>query len=167
MGTRRSGSERRARRRSNGLTVLLLIAAPLSLLFMPTAILLAVGLVPTAVAFVVDRDPDKTAPMTVGALNFVGVMVFAIDLWRGRHSLSGVMALLGDPFTWLGMYGAAAVGWALYYGIPPAVAMWTAMRAEARINRLRERQQDLAEEWGPEVRGEPATDAPAPSRRGV
>ncbi|HEV7372136.1 hypothetical protein [Arenibaculum sp.] len=161
MAAQRGGTaRRRARSKGNGLTVLLLIVVPMSLLFMPTAVLLAVGLVPTAVAFVIDRDPDKTAPMTVGALNFVGVMVFAIQLWQGRHSLAGVMTLLGDPFTWLGMYGAAAVGWALYYGIPPAVAMWTAMRAETRIARLREHQQDLAEEWGPEVRGEPAGDAP-------
>lgn len=162
MAARRSGTARRARSKGNGLTVLLLIVVPLSLLFMPTAVLLAVGLVPTAVAFVIDRDPDKTAPMTVGALNFVGVMVFAIRLWRGQHTLSGVMALLGDPFTWLGMYGAAAVGWALYYGIPPAVAMWTAMRAETRIGRLREHQQELMEEWGSEVHGEPTADAPKP-----
>jgi hypothetical protein len=136
------------------MTAALLLSVPLGLLFMPTALLMAVGLVPTAVAYIADRDPDKTAPLTVGALNFVGVMAFAIGLWQRDHTLAGAMRVLGDPFAWLGMYGAAAVGWALYNGIPPMVAMWIAMRAETRIRQLEEQQREIAREWGPEVRGE-------------
>lgn len=150
---RRAGKLRQGRKGGPMMTMLLL-CLPLGLLFMPTALLMLVGLVPTAVAYVADRDPDKTAPLTVGAMNLVGVMPFAIGLWQRDHTLAGAMRVLGDPFSWLGMYGAAAVGWALYNGIPPMVAMWIAMRAEGRIQHLEEHQRDLVREWGPEVRGE-------------
>ncbi|HSK39212.1 MAG TPA: hypothetical protein VK943_05550 [Arenibaculum sp.] len=150
----RARPRRRAKKGGASGTVALVLLLPLVMLFMPTALLMAVGLVPTMVAFIVDRDPDKTAPMTVGAMNFVGVMAFAISLWRTGNTLDGALALLADPFTWLGMYGAAGVGWALYHGIPPAVAMWIAVRAQAKITRIEGRQDELVEEWGPEVSGE-------------
>ena len=152
MQAGRTARHRMGRRKRSPLTAALALAFPLGLLFMPTALLVVAGMVPTAVAYVADRDPDKTAPLTVGALNFVGVMAFAIGLWQHDHTLAGVLRVLGDPFTWLGMYGAAAVGWALYNGIPPMVAMWIAMRAESRIHQLEEYQRDLVREWGGEVR---------------
>jgi hypothetical protein len=147
---------RRRANRSGAITTGLLIVVPLSLVFMPTAILMAAGMIPTLVAFLADRDPERTAPMTVGALNFVGCMAFVIRLWQGNNTLAGALAMLSDPFVWFGMYGAAAVGWGFYYGIPPVVAGWIAMRAQARIDKLKAEQEALVAEWGPEVRGEPA-----------
>ena len=36
--------------------------------------------------------------------------------------MAALTKVLTDPFAWLVMYGAAGLGWTLYYGIPPAVA---------------------------------------------
>ncbi len=152
------GRRGRGRDRSGVITTALLILVPLSLVFMPTAMVVAAGMIPTLVAYLIDRDPEKTAPLTVGALNFVGCMVFVISLWQGSHTIAGAMRLLSDPFVWFAMYGAAAVGWAVYYGVPPMVAAWIAMRAESRIQSLRDEQANLVKEWGPEVRGEPEAD---------
>ncbi|WP_207479491.1 hypothetical protein [Arenibaculum pallidiluteum] len=147
-GRRRSGE------RGGPVTLFLLIVVPLSLIFMPTALVIGAGLIPTAVAFLIDRDPDKTAPMTVGAVNFVGAMAFVIQLWQREHSLAAALAILSNPFAWAGMYGAAALGWGIYYAVPPMVAGFSAMRAQARIDKLREQQAALVAEWGPEVKGE-------------
>ena len=59
------------------------------------------------------------------------------------------------------MYGAAGLGWAIYYGIPPAVAGWVVLRAEARIAQRIKEQQELIALWGTEVNGlvEEAKDA--------
>ena len=46
------------------------------------------------------------------------------------------------------MYGAAAMGWMLFLGLPGAVAMFRALNAKRRIYMLRERQKDLINEWG-------------------
>ena len=146
-------SRSRRKQSSSATITALVILLPAGLIFMPMAVLLAVGMIPTAVAYVVDRDPDKTAPMTVGALNFVGVVAYAIALWQTGHSMAALTRLLTDPFTWLVMYGSAALGWGLYYGIPPAVAGWITMRAESRIARRVAEQQELVAEWGREVTG--------------
>jgi len=113
------------------------------------------------VAYVVDRDPEKTAPMTVGALNFVGVVTFLINLWQAGHTMAALSKVMSDPFAWLVMYGAAGLGWSLYYGIPPAVAGWITLRAQSRIARRVEEQQELVAHWGSEVNGivEDAKDA--------
>ena len=149
----RGGSGRRRKGNSSGMVTALVILFPAGLIFLPSAILLVVGMIPTAVAYVVDRDPDKTAPMTVGALNFVGVVAFVISLWQGGHTMGALSKVMSDPFSWLVMYGAAGMGWALYYGIPPAVAGWITLRAENRIAKRLGEQQELIAEWGPEVSG--------------
>jgi hypothetical protein len=138
---------------SSGIVTVLLILFPAGLIFLPSTILLAAGMIPTAVAYVVDRDPDKTAPMTVGGLNLAGVVTFLISLWQAGHTMAALSKVLTDPFAWLVMYGAAGLGWALYYGIPPAVVGWVVMRAESRISQRIEEQQELIALWGTEVNG--------------
>ena len=149
-----AGRGRKKRKRSSsGIVTVLLILFPAGLIFLPSTILLAAGMIPTAVAYVVDRDPDKTAPMTVGGLNLAGVVTFLISLWQAGHTMAALSKVLTDPFAWLVMYGAAGLGWAIYYGIPPAVAGWVVLRAEARIAQRIEEQQELIALWGTEVNG--------------
>jgi hypothetical protein len=125
------------------MVTMLLILMPIGLIFLPTTVLIAVGMIPTVVAYVVDRDPDKTAPMTVGGLNFAGVFAFTISLWQAGHSMTALTRILTD----------AGLGWTLYYGIPPAVAGWIILRAEARIAKRIEEQGELIALWGTEVNG--------------
>jgi hypothetical protein len=151
-----SGAKRGRKRRkgsSNGIVTVLLILFPAGLIFLPSTILLALGMIPTAVAYVVDRDPDKTAPMTVGGLNFAGVVTFLISLWQAGHTMAALSKVLTDPFAWLVMYGAAGLGWSIYYGVPPAVVGWVVLRAEARIAQRIEEQRELVALWGTEVDG--------------
>ena len=147
------GSRRKGKGSSSGMVTMLLILMPIGLIFLPTTVLIAVGMIPTVVAYVVDRDPDKTAPITVGGLNFAGVFAFTISLWQAGHSMTALTRILADPFAWLVMYGAAGLGWTLYYGIPPAVAGWIILRAEARIAKRIEEQGELIALWGTEVNG--------------
>jgi hypothetical protein len=151
-----SGARRKrkgGKRNSSGMMTVLLIMLPAGLIFLPSTILLAVGMIPTAVAYVTDRDPEKTAPMTVGGLNLAGVAAFLITLWKAGHTMTALTRILTDPFAWLVMYGAAGLGWALYYGIPPAVAGFITLRAERRIAQRIEEQRDLIALWGSEVNG--------------
>jgi hypothetical protein len=149
-----SGHGRKRRKgSSSGMMTVLLILFPVGLIFLPSTILLVVGMIPTVVAYVVDRDPEKTAPMTVGGLNLAGVVTFVISLWQTGHSMAALSKVLTDPFAWLVMYGAAGLGWTLYYGIPPAVAGWITLRAEARIAQRIEEQRELIDLWGTEVNG--------------
>src|SRR4051812_23632705 len=150
-----ASSRRRTGRQGGGTLVLVLVVVlPLLAAFLPTAILLGVGMVPTLVAFIIDRDPEKTAPLTVGAMNIVGVMVPILQLWKSANTVQAAVIQLSHPLTLMMMYLAAAVGWGIYYGVPPAVAGFVTLRAENRIAKLEQEQKELVEEWGPEIAGE-------------
>ena len=56
----------RKRKKKGGALTLILLIIPAALIVLPTSILFGVGMIPTIVAYVVDRDPDKSAPITVG-----------------------------------------------------------------------------------------------------
>lgn len=137
--------------------VILIAIGVFGLLFtLPTVFLIVVGMIPTFAAFLVDRRREKYTTLCVGAMNFVGVLPFAIKLWSEDHSYDMAFSLLADPFVWLTMLGAAALGWAIFMVAPGIVGMFYGMRVEQRIERLQKRQKDLVEEWGPGVAGNDA-----------
>lgn len=144
----------RKKKKKGGALTLILLIIPAALIVLPTTILFGIGMIPTIVAYVVDRDPDKSAPITVGGLNFCGCMPFAIDLWKHQHTIGAAAKIFADPLAWLVMYSAAAVGWGLYYGIPPLVAGMEVTRAEKRVEVLKQKKVALVQEWGPDVAGD-------------
>lgn len=142
--------------RGNGSSLLLLILlAPAVLLLMPTSALLAAGLVPTFVAYIIDRDPEKSATTTVAAMNLCGITPFIVRLWQKGHEMEVSMRMLADPGTWLVMFGAAAIGWLMYFFIPQIIAAFIAMRNEARIRDLEDKRSALIADWGPDIMAKP------------
>ena len=134
-------------------TIIFVIVAIGAVLFLPSMMLLVVGMIPTLAAMLTDRRREKYATLCVGCMNFTGVLPFMVELWTRDHSYDHAFAIMASPFTWLVMFGAAAIGWAIYFVAPGIVGMFIAMRADQRVQRLRRRQRDLVEEWGPGVAG--------------
>lgn len=92
-------SRKRPKKSGSRVWLFLLLVLPAALVILPTSILFGVGMIPTMVAYVVDRDPEKSAPITVGGLNFCGCMPFAIDLWKHNHTIMAAMKVFGDPLS--------------------------------------------------------------------
>lgn len=134
-------------------TILFVLVAGGAVMFLPSVLILGIGMTPTLAAMLTDRRREKYATLCVGCMNFTGVLPFMVELWTQEHSYENAFRLIADPFTWLVMFGAAAIGWAIYFVAPGIVGMFIAMRADQRIERLRRRQRDLVEEWGPGVAG--------------
>ena len=130
---------------------LLCLAGLVLVLAPPIFIVAAAGMVPTAAACMTDREPGRYAVISVGAMNFVGVAPFIGEVWAGSRSLHAAFEVLVDPLTWLVMYGAAALGWALLAVMPSVAAAYLRIAAEARRQRLLGRQSRLVDEWGKEV----------------
>lgn len=127
------------------MVVLLLVVAG------PTALVIVVGMLPTIVAFVIDRSRKKYAPLCVTGMNFSGVIPSLLTLWFGENSFSAAIDLILDPMMLLIMYGAAAFGWLLFIAIPPVVAAFISVLRERRVAYLRGVQKRIVEEWGEEV----------------
>jgi len=133
--------------------IFFLILGVIGLFTLPTILVMGIGMLPTLGALITDRRKEKYATLCVGAMNFTGVLPFMIQLWTEDHSYEHAFQVIAQPVTWLAMYGAAALGWAIYFVAPGIVGMFIGMRTEQRIQRLRRRQRDLVEEWGPGVAG--------------
>ena len=129
--------------------------------FPESIVLLLVGLLPTMVAFVVDKSSGKYATLCVGTMNITGIFPSIFALWTGQNNFSQAIQIITDIFDLVIMYGAAGLGWILYIIIPSAVGALLNIIAERRINRLRNQQKELINEWGkdvaiqPEVENEP------------
>jgi hypothetical protein len=143
-------------------TIILLVVAGLLVFTLPTVLILCVGMLPTVAAFLIDRRREKYTTLCVGSMNFVGVIPFLATLWTEDHSFDMAFTILGDPLGWLIMLGSAGIGWAIYFVAPNIVAMFMAARIEQRIEKLKNRQVELVEEWGPGVSGNEDEDSKAP-----
>lgn len=119
--------------------------------FLPTVLLLALAMLPTFVATVVDRAPGKYGGITVGGMNFAGVAPYLMALWTGPNDIPAALMIVSDVFALLVIFGASAIGWLLYSMTPAFVGAFMGMTSSHRIAALRSKQQDLIREWGPEV----------------
>ena len=128
--------------------VLMGLAAPFML---PTVVLILIGLIPTYVALATDNDPQKSGAVSVGAMNFAGILPFILDLWKKGQTLPNAFHVLGEPNTWLIILGASAIGQLVVYAIPQAIATLTLTSAETRVKLLKKNLEALKEAWGPEV----------------
>jgi len=133
----------------------------------PTVMVLFVGMLPTLVAFLIDRTDEKFATFCVGGVNFSGVFPQLMDLWNGDHSIAAALSILSDVFIIATMYGAAAFGWMLFMSLPPVVASVLNVLSQTRLAALRAIQRDLVEEWGEEVRGDSEEEAESGAETGT
>jgi hypothetical protein len=117
---------------------------------LPT-LLLSLGLLPTLVALMTETDEGLSAVMTVGFMNFAGVVPFVIELWEKDQTMEAALGIIRQPVTWLVMFGAAGIGHLILYTVPQIVATFTLTRQEGRLRALKDGQEELKNVWGPEV----------------
>ncbi len=138
------------------LLIFILLAA---LAAMPTTVVLFFGLLPTVVAFAVDRTKTKTRVLTVGAMNIAGCAPFVLRLWATDHSLDNAFVIITDPRTIIVMYCAAGVGYILDWTVSGLIGTLMVSKATHRREMIKKRQAEMVERWGREVTGEVAVDA--------
>jgi len=142
------------KRGSTYATLAILIATILSIMAPPLAMVLLAGLLPSLAAFIVDRQPARYLTRTIVWMNFAGVIALLSRLWTGGISFEHAIEALSNPFSWLLMYGAAGMGWLIFYSTPPIARMMVDARADKLQKQLRERAKKLKEEWGDDVTGQ-------------
>jgi hypothetical protein len=122
--------------------------------FLPSTIMLAIGMMPTLAAALVDRSPRKTKAVTVGAMNLAGCTPFLLELWYRGHSFEESARIISDPTAVVVMYAAACVGYLIDWALGGIVASLLYQRGNSRKKAILQRQKDLVERWGREVTGE-------------
>src|ERR1700743_2762896 len=115
----------------------------------PTVIVLMVALIPTGVAFLVERGKGYYGGLTVGCMNFAGASPYLFDLWFKGHTVQAATGIITNVFAWMMFYGAAMFGWAIYSTTPSLVSTFMTMTSGRGIVSLREQERDLRMKWGP------------------
>ena len=139
------------RGRRLALILLLLFGAMLFFAAAPLFVVFLIGMAPTVVAFICDRDREKYSAIAIGAGNLAGVVPFLVSLAIGGPTLARAGATITDIFSLAVMFGGAGAGWFLVTVLPSVVAVYMSVKTEARIQRLRKNQRRLVEEWGADV----------------
>lgn len=133
--------------------IFLILGLIMAAVFLPTTVLLAVGMLPTLVAALVDRSRRKTRAITVGAINLAGCTPFLLDMWTQGQSFEKAVSIIMDPTAIIVMYAAAAVGYMIDWAMSGIVASVLFQRGLARQQEIEKRQQELVVRWGQEVTG--------------
>lgn len=142
---------RQSNRGRSSLTWVLVVGTFLLVIASPTMIVLFFGMLPTLVAYIIDRSEQKSATFCVGSINFIGVFPYIMDLWIENNSINAAINNVTDLFAMLIMYSASAFGWMLFMAMPTVVASFVTVLQQRKVAQLRGQQKELMEEWGAEV----------------
>jgi hypothetical protein len=126
---------------------------PVVIVLFPTTVVLAPFMLPTVVAFVIDKLQGRPFTITVGLLNGAGTLPAVLVLWSQGHTLAAAQETLGSVLLWFIAYLCAAIGWVIYSVLPPLLRQYYGRITSSRVDKLRKEQDALIEEWGDDVTG--------------
>ena len=122
-----------------------------AIIFLPTTVLLLIGMMPTLVAYVVDATKEKLLLFIVGFMNLAGCVPFILKLWAGGHNMVQMSDIISQPLTVVIIYACAGVGYFVDWIVTDAASSFITRRAKARSKAIVKQQAVLVERWGPEV----------------
>ena len=131
---------------------LLLLSA---MVFLSSTLVVLVCMAPTVVASIVDKNPQRTLWLTIGALNLAGTLPAWFRLWELGGSIADMTQVLLDPSLLLVAYGGAGAGWAIHINVTPLVAALMNRRNEVVLRDVEKRQNELLRKWGADVARSP------------
>jgi hypothetical protein len=154
MAKTQDGTDNKPRKKKNSSAQIVLVFGLLSgVVFLPTTVLLGVGMVPTLVALFAARTKTRARAITIGVMNFAGCTLFLLQLWTQGHDFDQAFAIISNPLNIVVMYSAAAAGAMLDWAVTGIVAGVVYQKGISRQKYIARRQEELVERWGPEVTG--------------
>ena len=122
-----------------------------AIIFLPTTVLLIIAMLPTVVAYVVDRARSKLLAFVVGFMNLAGAVPFILKLWSNGHSMNQMSEIISEPLTIVVIYACAGAGYLIDWIVTDMAAVFIVKKAKARMKAIVKQQKSLVERWGPEV----------------
>jgi hypothetical protein len=133
--------------------MLLIFFVIAGLVFLPTTVLLLVGMLPTVAAFLASIKGNIARAYSVAATNFAGCFSYLIELWSSGHTFENSFQILINPISIIAMYSAAAFGYLLDWVLSGMVAAFIQQKGKSRLSAIKDRQKDMIEQWGHKVTG--------------
>lgn len=147
-----ASSKPKGDKRKIALLLLLIISLALSVVIRHTFLFMLVALLPTIVAYIVDRSEAKSTFQSVMACNLAGMLPYFAKMIHSGNSPSLVQMQMSNVLMWLVIYGAAAIGWCMLWLWPYLAFFIIKTMAAKETFQLDLQQRKLTEEWGPEIK---------------
>ena len=110
------------------------------------------GMLPSLIAFSMDRGAGRFASQTISACNFTGIVPFLFDIALNYERSLAAREIMADPFTWVVVYGFAIIGLMMIFVLPNITSIIFALKAEYRLQKLLTQQEAIVEEWGEAIK---------------
>jgi hypothetical protein len=133
--------------------ILLIAAIIAGVMFSSLSVVAAIGMVPTWVAWIVDRTEGRLRALTIGAMNFAGCVPFMMEIFMKGNSMDLAITYILEPRTIVVIYFAAAMGYLIDWAMTGIVASFQVQRTKSRLRQIGEEQKELTTRWGAEVTG--------------
>ncbi len=124
-----------------------------SIIFLPTTIILLIGMMPSLAAIAIDKSKTKSRAITVSAMNLAGCSPFLLELWTTTHDMDTALLIAMQARNMIIMYVTAASGYVIDFAVAGIVSSMLLQKAKMRIKRIEEKQKSLIERWGTKVTG--------------
>ena len=131
----------------------LIVMILLGVVFLPTSMLLMVGMFPTFMAFFLNYRGTGVRASTIAAMNSAGCMPFVFKLWSSGNTFEVSVDILSSAQTIAIMYTAAAFGYMLDFVVTGLVASFLYQKGVRRMRAIKSRQKVIISQWGREVAG--------------
>ncbi len=137
-----------------GFFLSLVVLAVIAILFWSSSLLIIIGMIPTFVAWVLDKSYQKSKTLTIGALNFAGCFPYLVDIWKAAEPMAQSLRSITDPVTIIVIYSAALLGYIINYFTVIAVSSHISEKAKKRILAIEKEKAELEKRWGKKVSGD-------------
>jgi len=131
--------------------LILIVTTLLGIIFLPTSMLLFVGMFPSFIAFITRGRGARAS--TVTAMNLAGCIPFIFKLWGGENDFDTSFRIITDPQSISIIYTAAAFGYLINWVVTGFVSSFLYQKGMSRMKSIKARQAVLVEQWGDNVSG--------------
>ena len=123
----------------------------LSLVSIPSGILLLLGMLPTLSIWQYDHTHNKNIALTVGFMNVAGIIPFIIQVFPNGQKMNEAFPILESAKTWGLIYVSAFMGWMILQGLHPLIKNQLTAQITKRQEKFKKMQELLVEKWGEDV----------------
>ncbi len=128
-------------KRSKRLSFALIILSIFLITFMRTGfVFFILAILPSIVAYYLDRSAQRYTFHTVFACNLAGTLPFVGQIVKNGAAQAEIQIVMGDTLNWLIIYAAAGFGWLLVYAAPAFAQGFINVLHENQISRLQRMQ---------------------------
>lgn len=117
------------------------------------AIILALTIIPSIVAFYLDRTQGRPSFKVIAACNVSAALPFIIPIinFSLNKQYAEAGQVMDNPMSWLFIYCGAAAGWGMLFLSKIVARVLTLMHYAYAVDMLGKKQAILLKEWGEEL----------------